>query len=145
MQYVTYDQDSDTISDPRSPRDVEIKSSDGTRLGRPDSGWRPGQLALCGLYPIARPTRPADTDTTTHMRTVELGTPGDPTTATEVWTARDFTEQELADQAASAETAAAKDVLNVLIADVASGNQISTQAGVVSALRALAERAADGL
>jgi len=132
-----------TLGATRNPQQVETKLSDGTPLGRPADGWQDRQLATLGLYPVAHVDKPDDTATATHTRTVELGTPGDPTTATEVWTARDFTEQELADQAASAETAAAKDILNVLIADVASGNQISTQAGVVSALRALAERAAD--
>jgi len=139
--YVEYS--NNTLGETRNPQQVETKLSDGTALGRPADGWQDRQLETLGLYPVAHVDMPDDTATATHVRTVELGTPGDPTTATVVWTARDFTAEELADQAASAETAAAKDVLNVLIADVASGNQISTQAGVVSALRALAERAAD--
>ena len=59
-----------------------------TREGAPN---RDAHLAAVGIVPLVDTVRPADTDTTTHDRSVALvdGTP------TVVWTARPWTEPEL--------------------------------------------------
>lgn len=57
--------------------------------------------ALCGWFPVVNVARPADTDTHTHDRSVELvnGTP------TVVWTQRAWTAEELAARTADANRA----------------------------------------
>jgi len=96
-----------TLGATRNPQRVETKLSDGTALGRPADGWQDRQLETLGLYPVAHVAKPADTSTNTHDVTVALGTPGDPTTATQVWTSRLFTAQENDDAAAVVAAAAA--------------------------------------
>jgi len=75
----------------RNPGRVETKLSDGARLSAPDGRWTDELAALCGFVRIVDTVRPADTDTHTHERTVEVidGTP------TVVWTERAWTEEEV--------------------------------------------------
>ena len=63
----------------RRPKPIEVKPSDGTRIGRPEGGWQESQLQALGLFPVAEVDRPEDTELVTHTSTVEL-TAGDPRT-----------------------------------------------------------------
>lgn len=133
MLYVEIDK-TGTIGNVRTPTRQEIKLSDGARLGRPEEGWTDGQLAACGLFPVVSVPKPVDTATATHARTVELSTPGDPTTATDVWTPVDFTQAELdaATAAVAAETARLDRIarLDELAAGVTLDNAASRTAAV---------------
>ena len=135
-----------TLGAVRHPQQIEIKPSDGTRIGRPEGGWQASQLAALGLYPVAHVDRPEDTDTVTHTESVSLATPGDPTTATTVWTVRDWTTAELADRATAAATEAARDTVKASLALVADGAGLGTDQELRDALQLVAqELAASGL
>ena len=133
-----------TVGAARSPKQVEIKPSDGTRIGRPEGGWQESQLAALGLYPVAHVDRPADTDTATHTESVALGVADDPTTATTVWTERDWTETELADRAAVAEAEAARETVQASLALVGDGIGLSTDQELRDALQLVAQELATG-
>ena len=128
-----------TLGAVRNPQRVEIKPSDGTRIGRPEGGWQASQLAALGLYPVAHVDRPADTDTVTHTESVELATPGDPTTATTVWTVRDWTATELADRATAAAAEAARETVRASLALVADGTGLGTDQELRDALQFVAQ------
>tara|TARA_R110000782_G_scaffold34862_6_gene83336 strand:+ start:1496 stop:1933 length:438 start_codon:yes stop_codon:yes gene_type:complete len=128
-----------TLGAVRNPQRVEIKPSDGTRIGRPEGGWQASQLAALGLYPVAHVDRPADTDTVTHTESVELATPGDPTTATTVWTVRDWTATELADRATAAAAEAARETVRASLALVADGTGLGTDQELRDALQLVAQ------
>jgi hypothetical protein len=74
--------------------------------------------ASCGWFPVVDVSRPDDTDTHTHDRSVELvnGTP------TVVWTERPWTAEELTarTQAANAATLSDRDTLDVKLAELRS-------------------------
>ena len=131
-----------TLGAVRHPQRVEVKPLDGTRIGRPEGGWQASQLAALGLYPVAHVDRPADTDTVTHTESVELATPGDPTTATTVWTERDWTVTELADRATAAATEAARDTVRASLALVADGAGLVTDQELRDALQLVAQELA---
>lgn len=128
-----------TLGAARNPQQVEIKPSDGTRIGRPEGGWQASQLAALGLYLIAHVDRPADTDTATHTESVSLATAGDPTTATTVWTVRAWTATELADRATAAEAAAARETIKASLALVGEGVGLSTDQELRDALQLVAQ------
>ena len=128
-----------TLGAVRHPKPIEIKPSDGTRIGRPEGGWQESQLATLGLYPVAHVDRPADTDTATHTESVELATAGDPTTATTVWTERAWTAAELADRATAAATEAARDTVRASLALVADGVGLVTDQELRDALQLVAK------
>ena len=131
-----------TVGAARSPKQVEIKPSDGTRIGQPVGGWQESQLAALGLYPVAEVARPEDTDTVTHDPKVALATPGDPTTATTVWTVRDWTAAELADRATAAEAEAARETVKASLASLGDGVGLSTDQEVKAALQLVAQELA---
>ena len=128
-----------TLGAVRNPQQIEIKPSDGTRIGRPEGGWQESQLAALGLYPVAHVDRPADTDTVTHTESVELATPGDPTTATTVYTERAWTATELADRATAAEAEAARETIKASLALVGEGVGLSTDQELRDALQLVAQ------
>ena len=135
-----------TLGAVRNPQRVEIKPSDGTRIGRPEGGWQESQLAALGLYPVGHVDRPEDTDTVTHTESVALATAGDPTTATTVWTERAWTAAELADRATAAATEAARDTVKASLALVADGAGLGTDQELRDALQLVAqELTASGL
>jgi hypothetical protein len=125
----------DTLGATRNPKSAEIKLSDGNILGRPAGGWQDRQLAACGLFPVANVARPNDTLTTTHTRTVELATPGDPTTATVVWNAVSFTQEELDMNAAAVVDTSATGIRHVRLTDIRDGVDLDTLEDVKQALR----------
>tara|TARA_R110000803_G_scaffold153569_1_gene218455 strand:+ start:1522 stop:1962 length:441 start_codon:yes stop_codon:yes gene_type:complete len=127
-----------TLGGTRSPKPVEIKLSDGTDLGRPAGGWQDRQLAACGLFPVAPVEKPADTATATHTRTIELATPGDPTTATTVWTPVNFTKAELDATTATATEETARNERLARIDELAAGNTLETSALIKTAIQDLA-------
>ena len=131
-----------TLGAVRHPQRVEIKPSDGTRIGRPEGGWQESQLATLGLYPVAHVDRPADTDTATHTESVELATAGDPTTATTVWTERDWTAAELADRATAAEAEAARETVKAALTLVGDGVGLGTDQELRDALQLVAQELA---
>jgi len=135
-----------TLGAVRNPQRVEVKPSDGTRIGRPEGGWQASQLAALGLYPVAHVDRPEDTDTATHTESVALATPSDPTTATTVWTERGWTTAELADRATAADAAAARETVKASLALVGEGVGLSTDQELRDALQLVAqELATNGL
>jgi len=135
-----------TVGAVRNPKPVEIKPSDGTRIGRPEGGWQASQLAALGLYPVAHVDRPADTDTATHAESVALATAGDPTTATTVWVERAWTATELADRATAAEAAAARETVKAALTLVGDGVGLGTDQELRDALQLVAqELATNGL
>jgi len=125
----------------RNPKRIETKLTDGTLIGRPEGGWDDGQLATLGLYPVEEVARPVDTLTGTFVQSVELATPGDPTTAVTVWTGRDFTIEELEAKAAAEAVAADRDVIRGLLVTLADGLGLDTTEGLKSALQVLAGEA----
>jgi hypothetical protein len=131
-----------TVGAVRNPQQIEIKPSDGTRIGRPESGWQASQLAALGLYPVAHVDRPADTDTVTHAESVELATQGDPATATIVWVERAWTTAELTDRATAAEAEAARETVKAALALVGDGVGLSTDQEVKAALQLVAQELA---
>lgn len=131
-----------TVGAVRNPKPVEIKPSDGTRIGRPEGGWQASQLAALGLYPVAHVDRPSDTDTATHAESVALATAGDPTTATIVWVERAWTTAELTDRAAAAEAEAARETVKAALALVGDGVGLSTDQEVKAALQLVAQELA---
>ena len=133
-----------TLGAVRNPQRVEIKPSDGTRIGRPEGGWQASQLAALGLYPVAHVDRPADTDTATHTESVALSVAGDPTTATTVWTERAWTVTELADRATAAEAEAARATVKASLASLGDGVGLSTDQEVKAALQLVAQELATG-
>ena len=133
-----------TLGAVRHPQQIEIKPSDGTRIGRPEGGWQASQLAALGLYPVAHVDRPEDTGTATHTESVALATPGDPTTATTVWTVRDWTAAELADRATAAEAEAARETVKAALTLVGDGVGLSTDQEVKAALQLVAQELATG-
>ena len=135
-----------TLGAVRNPQRVEIKPSDGTRIGRPEGGWQESQLAALGLYLIAHVDQPEDTDTVTHTESVALGVADDPTTATTVWTERAWTAAELADRATAAAAEAARDTVRASLALVADGVGLVTDQELRDALQLVAqELTASGL
>lgn len=82
----------------RNPGRLEQKVSDGAWLSAPDGVWTAELAALCGFIPIVETPKPADTQTTTTDRTVQLvdGTP------TVVWVERAWSQSELDAKATSA-------------------------------------------
>ena len=133
-----------TLGAVRNPQQIEIKPSDGTRIGRPEGGWQTSQLAALGLYPIAHVDQPEDTDMVTHTSTVELATAGDPTTAKTVWVERAWTTAELADRVAAAEAEAARETVRASIALVGDGVGLSTDEELRDAVRLVAQQLAAG-
>lgn len=133
-----------TIGAVRSPQRFEIKPSDGTRIGRPEGGWQASQLAALGLYPVVEVDQPEDTELVTHTESVALGVADDPTTATTVWTERDWTETELADRAAVAEAEAARETVQASLALVGDGIGLSTDQELRDALQLVAQELATG-
>jgi hypothetical protein len=131
-----------TLGAVRNPQRVEVKPSDGTRIGRPEGGWQESQLAALGLYPVAHVDRPADTETATHDSKVALATADDPTTATTVWTERDWTTAELADRVAAAESEAARETVRASLALVADGVGLVTDQELRDALQLVAQELA---
>jgi hypothetical protein len=133
-----------TLGAVRNPQRVEVKPSDGTRIGRPEGGWQESQLAALGLYPVAHVDRPADTDTVTHTESVELATAGDPATATTVWVERDWTTAELADRVAAAEAEAARETVLASLALVGDGVGLDTDQELRDAVQLVAQQLAAG-
>ena len=133
-----------TLGAVRNPQRVEVKPSDGTRIGRPEGGWQASQLAALGLYPVAHVDRPADTDTVTHTESVELATAGDPATATTVWVERDWTTAELADRVAAAEAEAARETVLASLALVGDGVGLDTDQELRDAVQLVAQQLAAG-
>ena len=133
-----------TIGAQRRPKPIEVKPSDGTRIGRPEGGWQASQLAALGLYPVAEVDQPEDTELVTHTSTVQLFTAGDPRTATTVWVERDWTETELADRAAMAEAEAARETVQASLALVGDGIGLSTDQELRDALQIVAQELATG-
>ena len=131
-----------TLGAVRNPQQIEIKPSDGTRIGRPEGGWQVSQLAALGLYPVAHIDRPEDTDTVTHTESVALGVAGDPATATTVWTERAWTTAELADRATAAEAEAARATVKASLALVGEGAGLGTDQEVKAALQLVAQELA---
>ena len=131
-----------TLGAIRNPKQIEIKPSDGTRIGRPEGGWQASQLAALGLYPVAHVDQPEDTDTATHTESVALAAAGDPTTATTVWVERAWTATELADRAAIAEAEAARDTVRASVALVGEGVGLSTDQELRDALQLVAQELA---
>lgn len=131
-----------TLGAVRNPQRVEVKPSDGTRIGRPEGGWQESQLAALGLYPVDRVDRPADNDTVTHDSKVELAKSNDPTTATTVWVERAWTATELADRAAAAEAEAARGTVRASLASLGEGVGLSTDQEVKAALQLVAQELA---
>jgi len=131
-----------TLGAVRIPQPIEIKPSDGTRIGRPEGGWQTSQLAALGLYPVAHVDRPADTDMVTHTESVALGVADDPTTATTVWTERAWTATELADRAAAVEGEAARATIAASLASVGEGVGLSTDQELRDALQLVAQELA---
>ena len=131
-----------TLGAVRNPQRVEIKPSDGTRIGRPEGGWQASQLAALGLYPVAHVDRPADTEMVTHTESVALGVAGDPTTATTVWNERAWTTAELADRATAAEAEAARATVKASLALVGEGAGLGTDQEVKAALQLVAQELA---
>ena len=74
---------------PRAARRIDT----GQWVMPPDGEWTDVQAATCGYLPVQRTPRPDDTDTTTYEQGVQL-VDGQPV---EVWTSRQWTEQELED------------------------------------------------
>ena len=137
MLYIEYS--NGTLGELRAPRRFETKLSDGTYLGRPETGWTNVQLAACGLFPVAKVDKPDDTATATHTRTVELGTPGDPTTATVVWDERRFTKQDRDEKALAAKASDDDTALWAKAADIAAGKGMTTNATMKAAIQDLAQ------
>jgi len=133
-----------TLGAVRNPKPIEIKPSDGTRIGRPEGGWQTSQLAALGLYPIAHVDQPEDTDTATHTSTVELATANDPTTAKTVWTERAWTTAELADRALQAATEAARETVLASLALVGDGVGLGTDQELRDAVQLVAQQVATG-
>jgi hypothetical protein len=131
-----------TVGAVRNPQQIEIKPSDGTRIGRPEGGWQASQLAALGLYPVAHVDRPSDTDTATHAESVALATAGDPTTATIVWVERAWTTAELTDRAAAAEAEAARATVKASLASLGDGVGLGTDQEVKAALQLVAQELA---
>ena len=128
----------------RNPKRIETKLTDGTLIGRPEGGWDDGQLATLGLYPVEEVARPVDTLTGTFVQSVELATPGDPTTAVTVWTGRDFTIEELEAKAAAETAAADRDEVKALLVTLADGLGMDTTDDLKAALQVLAQEAVTG-
>lgn len=84
--------DNGTIVAVRHPGRTEPKLSDGRPLGAPNGIWTDELAALCGFVPIVETDRPADTDTHTTDRTVEMVN-GAPSV---VWVSRPKTDDEKA-------------------------------------------------
>ena len=137
--YVEYS--NNTLGETRNPQQIETKLSDGTALGRPVDGWQDRQLAAVGLYPVTHVDKPDDTSTATHERSVELATSGDPTTAIVVWTARSFTDQEVADKAVSSAADTIRTADDAATAALAATTGAMTDAEIREALVLLARNA----
>ncbi len=133
-----------TLGAVRNPKQIEIKPSDGTRIGRPEGGWQASQLAALGLYPIEHVDQAEDTDMVTHTSTVELATAGDPETATTVWVERDWTTAELADRVAAAEVEAERETVLASLALVGDGVGLSTDQELRDAVQLVAQQLAAG-
>ena len=76
----------------RHPGRLETKLADGARLGPPDTGWTPELAAMCGFVRVTPGVRPDDTATHTSVRGLIVDAPY----VIEVWTAREWTADELA-------------------------------------------------
>lgn len=85
----------------REPRGAERRTDTGEWLSPPDYAWSVEQAALCGFVPIASTPQPADTDTTTYERSVELVDK----VPTVTWTPRAKTPAELAAATTTTNTA----------------------------------------